>query len=277
MFRDGKKIKEKYLEEEMWPSIFCQGCGIGTVLNCSLRAIDKVGLNIDETVFVSGIGCSSRLPGYINADGLHTTHGRAISFATGVKLANPALNVIVFTGDGDLAGIGGNHFIHAARRNVDITVICVNNFIYGMTGAQVSPTTPIHDYSATSPHGNIESPFDLSALAIGAGAPYVAKWTTAYPHETIMSVKKGIEKKGFSFIEILAPCPVGYGRWNKMKDGKDIILWLKRNTIGNKRYSRLSEEEQQQCEKIIIGELMDKEKPEFTAEWAKLVESLYVA
>jgi len=141
MFRKSKHIRETYLEQGMWPSIFCQACGIGTVLNCALRAIDKIGLNIDRSVFVSGIGCSSRLPGYIDADGLHTTHGRAIAFATGVKLADPDLNVIVFTGDGDLAGIGGNHFIHAARRNVDMTVICVNNYNYGMTGAQVSPTT----------------------------------------------------------------------------------------------------------------------------------------
>lgn len=276
MFRKGEHIREKYLEKEMWPSIFCQACGIGTVLNCALRAIDKIGLNIDETIFVSGIGCSSRLPGYIDADGLHTTHGRPISFATGIKLANPDLDVIVFTGDGDLAGIGGNHFIHAARRNVDMTVICVNNYNYGMTGAQVSPTTPVGGITMTSPYGNIESPFDLSALAIGAGAPYVAKWTTVYPHETMLAIKKGIEKKGFAFIEILTPCPVGYGRKNKLKQGKDYLLWFKENTIGKSRYEKLSEEEKRSCEKIIIGELSNIEKPEFTAEWAKLVDKYFV-
>jgi 2-oxoglutarate ferredoxin oxidoreductase subunit beta len=276
MFRKGKHIRETYLEQGMWPSIFCQACGIGTVLNCALRAIDKIGMDIDKSVFVSGIGCSSRLPGYIDADGLHTTHGRAIAFATGVKLADPELDVIVFTGDGDLAGIGGNHFIHAARRNVDMTVICVNNYNYGMTGAQVSPTTPTGSFTMTSPYGNIETPFDLSALAIGAGAPYVAKWATAYPHETMLAIKKGIEKKGFSFIEILAPCPVGYGRKNQLKQGKDYLLWFKQNTIGRTKYERLSDEEKQACDKIVVGELRNVEKPEFTAEWSKLVDQQFV-
>jgi len=276
MFRQGKHIREKYLEANMWPSIFCQGCGIGTVINCALRAIDKVGLDIDRTVFVSGIGCSSRIPGYIDADGLHTTHGRAITFATGIKLANPELKVIVFTGDGDMAGIGGNHFIHAARRNVDLTVICVNNFNYGMTGAQASPTTPVGGITMTSPYGNVESPFDLAALAIGAGAPYVAKWATVYPHETIMAMKTGIEKKGFAFIEVLAACPTGYGRKNKLKEGKDNLVWYRHNTIARSKYERLSEQEQLSCDKIVIGELRNIEKPEFTAEWAKLVDRHYV-
>ncbi len=276
MFRPSKHIREKYLEEEMWPSIFCQGCGIGTVMNATLRAIDKVGLDIDQTIFVSGIGCSSRVPGYLDADGLHTTHGRAIAFATGVKLANPELTVIVFTGDGDMAGIGGNHFIHAARRNVDLTVICVNNYNYGMTGTQVSPTTPVGGITMTSPYGNVESPFDLSALAIGAGAAYVAKWATMYPHEMMTAIKKGIEKKGFAFIETLAACPTGYGRKNKMKEGKDHMLWCKENTIGKSRYERLSEQEQNSCGKIVIGELRNIEKPEFTAEWSKLVEQHYM-
>jgi 2-oxoglutarate ferredoxin oxidoreductase subunit beta len=275
MFRKGSHIRETYLEKSMWPSIFCQACGIGTVLNCALRAVDKVGLCIDETVFVSGIGCSSRLPGYIDADGLHTTHGRALAFATGVKLANPDLNVIIFTGDGDLAGIGGNHFIHAARRNVDMTVICVNNYNYGMTGAQVSPTTPVGGITTTSPFGNIEEPFDLSALAIGAGAPYVARWTTAFPHETMMAIKRGIEKAGFAFIEILTPCPVGYGQRNELKQGKDYILWFKKHTIGKSRYDGLSEDDKKACDKIVIGELRNVERREFTAEWAKLIDQHY--
>ncbi|HUU47082.1 MAG TPA: thiamine pyrophosphate-dependent enzyme [Acidobacteriota bacterium] len=276
MFRQARHIREKYLEANMWPSIFCQGCGIGTVLNCALRAIDKIGLDIDRTVFVSGIGCSSRIPGYIDADGLHTTHGRAIAFATGIKLANPDLTVIVFTGDGDLAGIGGNHFIHAARRNVDLTVICVNNYNYGMTGAQVSPTTPIGGITMTSPYGNVESPFDLSALAIGAGAPYVSRWTTAHPHETIMAVKKAIEKPGFAFVEVLASCPIGYGRKNDLKHGKDYLEWLKRNTIGRTRYTAMTPEEVLACDKIVIGELRNEPKPEFTAEWTRLVDGLFV-
>lgn len=276
MFQEAKYIRETYLEQNMWPSIFCQGCGIGTVLNCALRAIDKVGFDIDKTVFVSGIGCSSRIPGYIDADGLHTTHGRAIAFATGIKLANPELEVVVFTGDGDLAGIGGNHFIHAARRNVDMTVICVNNYNYGMTGSQTSPTTPTGGITMTSPYGNIESPFDLSALAIGAGASYVAKWTTAHPHETILAVQKAIEKHGFSFVEVLSPCPVGYGRKNNLKHGKDYLEWMMRNTIGRSRYEAMSADEQRACAKVVIGELRNEEKAEFTAEWAKLVDRVFV-
>ncbi|MCK4444089.1 MAG: 2-oxoacid:ferredoxin oxidoreductase subunit beta, partial [Thermoplasmata archaeon] len=152
MFNKARKIKEKYIKEEMWPSIFCVGCGVGNVLNYTLRAVDEKRIDIDDIVFVSGIGCSSRLPGYIDADGLHTTHGRAIAFATGVKAANPDLHVIIFTGDGDAAGIGGNHLIHAARRNIDLTVICINNFNYGMTGGQVSPTTPEGGFTTTSPY-----------------------------------------------------------------------------------------------------------------------------
>ncbi|MEN8151557.1 MAG: thiamine pyrophosphate-dependent enzyme, partial [Planctomycetota bacterium] len=153
MFNKAKNIKENWLRQEMWPSIFCTGCGIGNVLNYALRAVEANGIGIDDVVFCSGIGCSSRLPGYIESDGLHTTHGRAIAFATGVKMANPDLTVVVFTGDGDCAGIGGNHFIHAARRNVDLTVICVNNYTYGMTGGQVSPTTPSGGMTTTTPYG----------------------------------------------------------------------------------------------------------------------------
>jgi 2-oxoglutarate ferredoxin oxidoreductase subunit beta len=276
MFQGAKHIRQNYLDANMWPSIFCQGCGIGTVLNCSLRAIDRMGLDMDRMVFVSGIGCSSRLPGYIEADGLHTTHGRAIAFATGVKLANPELDVVVFTGDGDLAAIGGNHFIHAARRNVDLTVICINNYNYGMTGAQVSPTTPVGGYTTTSPYGNLERPFDLAELAIGAGAPYVARWAVAFPHETVLAVQKGLQHKGFSLIEILAPCPVGFGRKNQIEQGEESLLWYKRNTIGKKRYDRLSPEEQRECTRILVGELRNEERPELTAEWSRLVDEHFV-
>lgn len=277
MYRKGKHIREKYLEHDMWPSIFCQGCGIGNVLNYTLRAVDRAKFDIDKTVFVSGIGCSSRLPGYVDSDGLHTTHGRSIAFATGIKLTKPELNVIIFTGDGDLAGIGGNHFIHAARRNVDITVICVNNYNYGMTGSQVSPTTPLGGNTTTTPYGNIEHPFDLCELAKAAGAVYVARWIISHPHETMLSVWKGLLKKGFSFIEIIAPCPTGYGRRNKLKEGPEYMKWLKANTIGVKALKRMSEEERKRHEgKLLIGELQDTEKPHYTDSWEKLVEKQYV-
>lgn len=273
MFNRAERIK-KYLRSEMYPSIFCTGCGIGNVLNYTLRAIDECHISLDEVVFLSGIGCSSRLPGYIDADGLHTTHGRALTFATGVKLARPDLAVVVFTGDGDCAGIGGNHFIHAARRNVDMTVIEINNYNYGMTGGQASPTTPLGGYTTTSPFGCVEQPFDLAELAIGAGASFVARWIPSYPYETTASIKKALAKRGFAFVEIVIPCPTGYGKRNEIDDGKESWEWLREVTILKGDYERLTEDEKRENRKIIIGELQDIEKPEFTREWKRLVESL---
>ena len=271
MFNKAKVIRESYLNEDMYPSIFCQGCGIGNVLNYSLRAIDESKIDIDDVVFLSGIGCSSRLPGYIEADGLHTTHGRALAFATGVKVANPELTVIVFTGDGDLAGIGGNHFIHAARRNVDMTVIAINNWNYGMTGGQVSPTTPLGDFTTTTPYRNIEEPFDLSELAIISGAPYVARWPMGYPYETVDSIKKGLSTRGFAFIEALVPCPTGYGRRNEQRIAKVAWDWYKKNTILNSKWKILSDKQKGENKKILIGELQNIERKEYCEEWAKLV------
>ncbi len=274
MFNQAQKIREKYLREEMWPSIFCQGCGIGNIIGYTLRAVEGVGLDIDKTVFASGIGCSSRMPGYIDADGLHTTHGRAIAFATGVKLSAPELSVVVFTGDGDLAGIGGNHFIHAARRNVDLTVICVNNYNYGMTGGQVSPTTPSGGLTTTTPYGNLEEPFDLCRLAIGAGAPFVARWTVGFPYETIQTVEAALRKKGFSFVELLAPCPTGYGKENDLKEATANWEWYRENTISRTDLAALPPEQRAANQKIVVGTLWDAEKPEYTARWDEFVSEL---
>ena len=274
MFNQAKKIREKYIREEMWPSIFCVGCGIGNVLNYTLRAIDGMEIDIDQVVFCSGIGCSSRLPGYIKADGLHTTHGRAIAFATGVKLSSPELTVIVFTGDGDMAGIGGNHFIHAARRNADMTVICVNNYNYGMTGGQVSPTTPADKFTTTTPYGNLEEPFDLCRLAIGAGAPYVARWTVGYPYETLRAIESAIRKKGFGFVELLMPCPTGYGKDNRLRDAKASWEWYRENSITRTDLLQLSPEERAANRKIVIGTLWDDDKPEYCERWEQFVREL---
>jgi len=274
VFNQAQKIREKYLREEMWPSIFCQGCGIGNIIGYTLRAVEGVGLDIDKTVFASGIGCSSRMPGYIDADGLHTTHGRAIAFATGVKLSAPELSVVVFTGDGDLAGIGGNHFIHAARRNVDLTVICVNNYNYGMTGGQVSPTTPSGGLTTTTPYGNLEEPFDLCRLAIGAGAPFVARWTVGFPYETIQTVEAALRKKGFSFVELLAPCPTGYGKENDLKEATANWEWYRENTISRTDLAALPPEQRAANQKIVVGTLWDAEKPEYTARWDEFVSEL---
>jgi 2-oxoglutarate ferredoxin oxidoreductase subunit beta len=193
-----------FLRTERMPHIWCPGCGIGTTVNCFARALVQSQLNLDKVALVSGIGCTGRVAGYVNLDSFHTTHGRAIPFATGLKLANPALNVVVYSGDGDLISIGGNHFIHAARRNVDITVICVNNFIYGMTGGQVAPTTPLGATATTSPYGCFEHPFNLPFLAESSGAVYVARWTAFHVRHIAHSMVEAIQKKGFSFIEILA-------------------------------------------------------------------------
>ena len=274
MFNRAAHIREKYLEMSMYPSIFCTGCGIGNVLNYSLRALDAEHIDLDRTVFVSGIGCSSRLPGYIDADGLHTTHGRALAFATGVKTADPDLTVVIFTGDGDAAGIGGNHLIHAARRNVDLTVICINNFNYGMTGGQVSPTTPVAAKTTTTPFGNVELPFDLCSLVIGAGASYVARWTLGYPYETVKAVREGIRNKGFSFIEMLVPCPTGFTKRQKMGDGREIWDWYKGSTILRSKYLKLPREQRAAEKRIVIGKLRDTPRPEFTATYADLVERL---
>jgi 2-oxoglutarate ferredoxin oxidoreductase subunit beta len=274
----GKELKQKYLRKEMLPTVFCEGCGIGNILNYTARAIEELNLSLDQIVFLSGIGCSSRLPGYLNADGLHTTHGRALAFATGVKLANPKLQVIVFTGDGDCIGIGGNHFIHAVRRNIDMTVVMVNNFNYGMTGGQVAPTTPIGGITTTTPYGNLEIPFDVCELAKTIEAPYVARWAVTDPYRTIKSIKQGIAKRGFAYIEILTPCPIQWGRRNKIR-GIKLWKWYKENTILIEdweiiqKYGSKAEKEGIKS-KIKVGIFQDIERPEYTREWKRFLRKL---
>jgi len=277
--KTAEELNKKYLRDGMWPTIFCNGCGNGVVLEYTLWAIEELGLDMDKVVFTSGIGCSSRLPGYINADGLHTTHGRAIAFATGVKAANPDLHVVVFTGDGDCTGIGGNHFIHAARRNIDLTVILINNFIYGMTGGQLAPTAPVGSIATTAPYGNIEHPFDICLLAKALGAAYVARWPVFHPYQPIKSVKEGIQKKGFSLLEFLAPCPTEYGRYNKLGDVKKHWEWYENNTILIEEYEKImmygTEEEKNQVKQMIqVGVFQNIEKPEFFTEYHKLLERI---
>lgn len=277
--KTAEELNKKYLREGMWPTIFCNGCGIGVVLEYTLWAIEELGLDMDKVVFASGIGCSSRLPGYVNADGLHTTHGRAIAFATGIKAANPDLHIIVFTGDGDCAGIGGNHFIHAARRNIDMTVIMVNNFIYGMTGGQLAPTAPLGSIATTAPYGNIEHPFDICGLACALGANYVARWGVSHPYQPIKSVKEGLQKKGFSLLEFLAPCPTAYGRRNKLGDIKKHWAWYDDNTILIEDYEKImkygtEEEKNEVKQKFQIGVFQDIQKSGFFESYEKLVDRL---
>ena len=233
----GKKLKAKtqhplddLIRTERIPHIWCSGCGIGTVFSSCLHAIKATGEEYNNFTMVSGIGCSARGAGYAKIDSFHTTHGRAIPFASGIKMANPDLNVIVFSGDGDLFAIGGNHFIHAARRNMDITVICINNLNYGMTGGQVAATTPSDAKTTTTPYGNPEAPFNLPLMAYASGASYVARWTILHARDLTNAMNEAMEKKGFSFIEVLAPCPVNYGRRNKEKP-LDTLNLYRNNTI----------------------------------------------
>ena len=248
----------KYLRADMMPHIWCAGCGNGVVLNCFAHALDELQFDLDKLVVVSGIGCIGRSAGYINADSFHTTHGRALAFATGVKLANPELEVMVISGDGDLFAIGGNHFIHAARRNIGIKVLCANNLNYGMTGGQQGPTTPLESITTTSPYGNIEHPFNLVHLAAASGATYVARWTTLHVRRLTQSIKRMLQKKGFCFVEVLSPCPEIYGRYNKMRSGLEMMGWFRKASVIDS-FSDPSKAEITP-ERIPVGEFVDIEK-----------------
>lgn len=205
------KLYKEYIKTDLLPTLFCPGCGNGIVQNAAIRAIDSLGIRKDVAC-VSGIGCSSWIPCYLKLDVMHTMHGRALAFAEGLKLAQPKKKILVFTGDGDCLAIGGNHFIHAAKRNIDLTVVLVNNYIYGMTGGQKSPATPAGSVTKTSPFGAVDVPMDGCEMAIAMGASYVARWTTAHPVQLEKAIKEGMEHKGFSFIEVLTQCPVQAGK-----------------------------------------------------------------
>lgn len=251
---------DEYLRTDRLPHIWCPGCGLGMILGTLLRAITKSRLDIDKTTIVSGIGCTGRAAGYVKLDSFHVTHGRALPFATGLKLANPDLKVVVFSGDGDLAAIGGNHLIHAARRNMDMTVICVNNFIYGMTGGQLGPTTPESGRTTTSRKGNIETPFNIPHLVGAAGASYVARWTAAHVRQMERAFIEALQKKGFSFIEIISPCPTYYGRMNEQATGLDQMRYYRYNSIV-KHYANLADVEVSLNGQIIVGKFIDIDKP----------------
>ncbi len=249
---------EDLIRSDRIPHIWCPGCGIGTAFAACLTAMKASGIDLQKTCMVSGIGCSGRAAGYVKLDSFHTTHGRAIPFATGLKLGNPELNVVVFSGDGDLFAIGGNHFIHAARRNMDLTVICLNNLNYGMTGGQVAATTPHLARTTTTPVGNPESPFNLPLLAWASGATYVARWTVLHTRELTDCIKKAITKSGFSFIEVLGPCPVNYGRRNREKPLETLKLYRDQTIIRNN--ADPGDLEVDFTKKVVLGEFVDKER-----------------
>jgi 2-oxoglutarate ferredoxin oxidoreductase subunit beta len=263
-------LYEKYLRRDKFPHIWCTGCGCGIILKAMLRAIDRSKLSKDSIAIVSGIGCSSRTPGYVDFNTLHTTHGRAIAFATGLKLVKPDLKIIIVSGDGDATAIGGNHFIHAARRNLDLTVIIYNNHIYGMTGGQASPTTPAGMKGSTAPYGSIEPSFDISGLAIAAGASFVARSTCYHATQLDKLIYKGLSKKGFSLIEVLSPCPTYYARPNRLGTSVEMMRWYKNNSVPVETARRMTDEEL--LGKITVGVLHDTERSEFCTEYQRLIE-----
>jgi 2-oxoglutarate/2-oxoacid ferredoxin oxidoreductase subunit beta len=249
-----------YLRQERIPHIWCPSCGIGTTVNCFTRALTESGMDLDQIAVVSGIGCTGRVAGYLNLDSFHTTHGRAIPFATGLKLSNPKLKVVVYSGDGDLTAIGGNHFVHAARRNMDLMVVCVNNHTYGMTGGQVAPTTPLGATQTTMPYGNFEEPFNLPFLADACGAVYVARWTVFHVRQLAKAMLEGLRKKGFVFIEALSPCPTLYLRRNKRGDGVDELKRFKEKSVV-KHGADTKEVGLTFDGQIVVGKFVDRERP----------------
>lgn len=266
-------VVHKYLRaKKSFPHVWCAGCGLGVILGALIRAIDRLQINKDDIAVLSGIGCSSRLPVYVDFNTLHTTHGRAIAFASGVKAAKPRMHVIVITGDGDCLAIGGNHFIHACRRNINITTILVNNHIYGMTGGQFSPTTPYEKKGSTAPYGNLEHPFDATKLAIAAGASYVARGTVYHVDQLITLIADGISNNGFSLIDALSNCHTYYGRWNKEGDAVKMIDWFKKHVMPAKAAAKLPPEKLEG--KWITGVLHQEEKAEFTDNYARLIARL---
>jgi 2-oxoglutarate ferredoxin oxidoreductase subunit beta len=254
---------EQYVRTDRLPHIWCSGCGIGIVMRAMIEALSQSDTRLDDAAIVSGIGCSGRVAGYAKMDSFHTTHGRAIPFATGLKLANPKLKVIVFSGDGDLFAIGGNHFIHAARRNMDMTVICVNNFIYGMTGGQAGSTTPPHARTTTTPYGNFEPPFNLPHLAMACGAVYVARWTTYHVVQMIQAMKEAITKRGFSFVEAISPCPTVFGSRNEIPTGLAAMKFFKQNSERIREGFDVAEAGIELGGKIKVGKFCDRDRPTF--------------
>ncbi|NPV13377.1 2-oxoacid:ferredoxin oxidoreductase subunit beta [candidate division WOR-3 bacterium] len=244
------------------PHIWCPTCGLGIVLNSFLTAVRESAIPREDLVVVSGIGCTGRAAGYVNLDSFHTTHGRAIPFAIGLKLGNPKLKVVIISGDGDLVSIGGNHLIHAARRNMDLTVICVNNFNYAMTGGQFGPTTPQGAKLTTAPYGSFEHPFNIPFLVDSCGATYVARWTVLHVRQMTQAFKEALMHAGFSFVEVISPCPTVYGRRNQLGSGLEIVKYYQEKSVVK------NDIDTRECEinyqgPIVVGRFVQKRKPTY--------------
>lgn len=269
--KEVTKLIHKYLRhDKKFPHVWCPGCGNGIILGALIRAIDRLGLEKDEIVLASGIGCSGRMPVYVDFNTLHTTHGRALTFATGIKMANPSLTVIVVMGDGDATAIGGNHFIHAARRNLDLTAVIINNQIYGMTGGQYSPTTPYGSFASTASYGHIEHAFSIAELAVTAGASFVARGTVYHGKLLDELIEQAIVRKGFSVVEAVSNCHTQYGRRNKMGDPVTMMTWLKEHAVSVKRAEEMTSKELE--DRFTVGILADVQKPVYTEEYDQIRE-----
>ena len=262
---------EEFLHTERLPHMWCAGCGIGIVTGAFLRVLVELGFKREETVVVGGVGCSSRAAGYVDVGTMHTIHGRAVAFATGVKLARPEFTVVVITGDGDGAAIGGNHLIHACRRNIDLTCILMNNLVYGMTGGQLSPTMGLGDRATTAPYGHIEQPFDLCRLVQAAGATFVARGTAADIRPLEELIKQAIQHPGFAFVEAVVPCPMEYGKRNAPGGSIAMLDDEKARSISTTDAARLPQEELEG--KIITGVLhRESGRPEFQRSYASIID-----
>jgi len=260
----------KYLRsKKRFPHVWCPGCGIGIVMGSIVRSVDAMQWELDDIVMVSGIGCTSRMPVYVDFNTLHTTHGRSLAFGTGVKMANPDLNVMAVMGDGDSLAIGGNHIIHAARRNIDITAIIVNNNNYGMTGGQFSPTTPESAKTSTTPYGMIEPGFDVCKLMDGAGASFVARGTVYHVTELDNLIQKAFRKKGFSVVEVLAPCPTNFGRANRQGGPVEMMQLLKDNTINTSQLKAMKSIPE---DKVVRGIFVDRDSVSYGERYRNLCE-----
>jgi 2-oxoglutarate/2-oxoacid ferredoxin oxidoreductase subunit beta len=262
---------QKLRKNKKFPTIWCSGCGIGVVMGALIRAIDHLGLDNDKIALVAGIGCTARMPVYMDFNTLHTTHGRALAFATGLKIARPDMKVIVIMGDGDALAIGGNHFIHAARRNMGLTALVVNNNIYGMTGGQYSPTTPVGGRATTAPYGNVEPPFPICDLATAAGASYVARSTVYHALELDKFIAEAISKEGFSLVEAVSYCHTTFGRLNKLGTAADMMRTLKDSTISKAAFDQLTPEAKAANTKIVRGKFVDVVRPQYTEVYSDLI------
>ncbi len=253
---------EDFLRMDRMPHIWCSTCGLGTILTAFIAAVKENTIPREEIAIVSGIGCTGRAAGYLKFDSFHTTHGRALPFATGLKLANPRLKVCVISGDGDIVSIGGNHLIHTARRNMDMTVICVNNFNYAMTGGQTAPTTPQTANTTTSPYGSFERPFNIPFLVDSCGATYVARWTALHVRQLTVAIKEAMNHRGFSFIEVISPCPTVYGRRNRLGTGLDLMKFYHDHSV-TKNFASTRECDIRFQQEIIVGKFVERKEPTY--------------